>query len=288
METSLPDEAQPASRSLDIKHIVLSLGVLILLSVLYFPVVVNMARQWLSDPNYRHGILIPIISGVILWQRRSSLRAAADERGSIVGLLVVIAASVVLILGTAASEFFTQRFSLPVMIIGILLCLYGWKYIERGTLPLLLLFMMVPLPYIIYFKITFPLQFMSARISAGVLNILHINVIRKGNILHLPNYSLEVVAACSGLRSLMTMVTLALILAALSGLSTVRKIILIVCAIPVAVAANTFRLVVTAIGAYTIGPSFAEGVLHEISGLIVFLSGFLLLALTYGILRWSR
>ena len=164
----------------------------------------------------------------------------------------------------------------------------GKDFTKRAAFPLLLLFFMIPLPYIIYYKITFPLQLMSARLSAAVLGLIEVSVIRKGNILLMPNYALEVVAACSGLRSLMTMITLALIYAGFSALSNVRKIMLVAFAIPAAIAANTLRLVVTAVGAHMVGPSFADGVLHEISGLIVFLSGLLMIMIAAGILKWVR
>jgi exosortase len=154
--------------------------------------------------------------------------------------------------------------------------------------PLLLLLLMVPLPYIIYFKITFPMQLMSAKLSAALLTAMRVSVIRKGNILMLPGYTLEVVAACSGLRSLMTMFTLAVVFAFFSDMSKTRKFILVLLSVPAAIAANTVRLVVTALGALFVGPGFADGTLHEASGIIVFMAGFLMLLLCAGILRWTQ
>lgn len=258
------------------------------LIVLYLPVLVKLVQQWLDDPNYRHGILIPFVSAFILWRERNTLRDARGGGGAIPGLFLIIIASVLLVGGTAASELFTTRLSLPVFLLGASFLLMGKNFSSRAAFPLLFLFMMIPLPYIIYYKITFPLQLMSARLSAGILQLIQVNVIRKGNILLLPNYSLEVIAACSGLRSLMTMVTLALIFSAFSDLSKSRKVILVACAIPAAIIANTIRLVVTAVGAYTAGSEFADGIMHDISGLIVFLAGFLLLVLSIGILKWIR
>lgn len=255
---------------------------------LYLPVIIPLVRQWLNDPNYRHGLLIPLISGYILWSRREELAKTEVGRGAAPGFVIVALAAALLVVGTAASEFFTVRFSLPLMLIGYTLILKGNHFFKKALFPLLFLFMMIPLPYIIYYKISFPMQLMSAKLSAGVLELFHIPVIRRGNILILPNYELEVVAACSGLRSLMTMFTLALIFAAFSGLSATRRVILVACAVPAAVFANTLRLVVTAMGAYSVSPAFAEGTLHEIAGLIVFFAGFLLLVLCLGLLRWIK
>ena len=256
-------------------------------AVLYAPVVLPLVRQWLDDPNYHHGFLIPFISAFILYRNRERL-GVGTAGGSVPGLACIALASILLIGGTAASELFTARLSLPVFLVGASLYLGGRRFTGAAGPALLLLFFMIPLPYIIYYKITFPMQLMSARLSTVVLRLLHVDVIRRGNILHLPNYSLEVVAACSGLRSLMTMITLAIVLAAFSAISPVRKVILVTLAIPAAVAANTVRLVVTGIGAYAGGAGIAEGTLHEISGLIVFFAGFLFLLAAAGILRWKR
>jgi exosortase len=267
---------------------ILPTALALLTIVLYLPIIIPLVRQWLADPNYRHGIIIPLLSGYLLWSRREELARAEREGGGALGFAIVAAAAALLIIGTAASEFFTVRFSLPLMLIGYALVLKGSAFTKKALFPLLFLFMMIPLPYIIYYKISFPMQIMSARISAATLDLLQIPVIRRGNILILPNYELEVVAACSGLRSLMTMFTLALVFAAFSGFGVARRIILVACAVPAAIFANTLRLVVTAAGAYSVSAAFAEGTLHQIAGLIVFFAGFLLLALCLGLLRWIR
>ncbi len=261
---------------------------LVMILILYLPVIVKLARQWLGDSNYRHGLLIPIVSAIALWKKRDFFRHARVGGDTFSGLLLMAASSVLLIGGTAASELFTARLSLPVFLIGATLFIFG-RAITAAAIPsLLFLFMMIPLPYIIYYKVTFPLQLLSARLAAGALGFAGVSVIREGNILYLPNYALEVVAACSGLRSLMTMLTLALVFAMFSTMSPIKKLLLSLSAVPIAVAANVVRLTVTALGAYTIGPQFADGTIHEISGLIVFVTGFILLMITAGILKWIK
>ena len=257
-----------------------------LFAVLYAPVVAHLGAQWLNDPNYQHGLVVPAISAYILWRRRAALGAAEGPKAVLAGAVLIFVAAVLLIGGTAASEIFTERLSLPIMLIGLLLVFKGMKFVRRAAFPLLFLFMMIPLPYIVYYKLTFPLQIMSAKLSALTLRFIGVEVIRHGNILALPTYTLEVVAACSGLRSLMTMITLALVLCAFPGLSGRGKIVLAACSIPIAIASNTIRLVVIAIGAYAISPAFADGTLHEISGLIVFSTGFLLLLAVRAAAKW--
>jgi len=266
---------------------ILTIAALVLLTALYLPIVSALVRQWINDSNYRHGLLIPFVSALLLWRRRDALREAGGGRGTL-GLLLMFVSAGLLITGTAAAEYFTMRVSLPLMILGAVLFLRGWDFTKVAGPPLLLLLLMVPLPYIIYFKITFPMQILSAKLSAGALTAMHVSVIRKGNILMLPGYTLEVIAACSGLRSLMTMFTLAVVFTFFSDMSNGRKFLLVILSVPTAVAANTVRLVVTALGAYFIGPSFADGPLHEASGIIVFMAGFLMLLLCAGILRWTQ
>jgi exosortase len=284
----LTETDHPAAGSRNrIRYILLAAGFIFLLA-LYLPVLTRLVTQWLSDSNYRHGIVIPFISALILWRKRSELARAVPGGGDMTGFLCISAAVVLLIGGTAASELFTTRISLPLFLIGASLFLMGRSFTAQAAFPLLFLFMMIPLPYIIYYKISFPLQIMSARLSAAVLGALQVSVIRKGNIILLPNYALEVIAACSGLRSMMTMLTLALVLAFFLDVSKTRKAILVACAVPAAIGANTVRLTVTAIGAYAVSPEFADGALHQISGLIVFLAGFVLLVIVAGLLKWIR
>jgi len=278
-------ERSPRVRRLDIALLATAC---ILFAALYAPVMPGLVRQWLDDENYRHGLLIPLITALVLWRRRDDLRRAPAGGSPAGGVALMAIAAVLLIGGTAAAELFTSRISLPLYLLGAVIVIGG---IGRGRIaapPILFLLLMVPLPYIIYYKITFPMQLLSARLSAGVLDAIGVSVARRGNILTVPGYTLEVVAACSGLRSLMTMFTLALVFALVTDLSWQRKTVLAACAVPVAVAANTVRLVVTAIGAWAVGPEFADGPLHEASGLIVFAAGFILLALCLGILRWTR
>ncbi|HVO76640.1 MAG TPA: exosortase/archaeosortase family protein, partial [Candidatus Bathyarchaeia archaeon] len=235
-----------------------------------------------------YGLAVPVVSAFIFWRKREALKTAVGVHATVAGALVIACASTILIAGTAASELFTARLSLPIMLIGLVLLFAGMKFAREAAFPLLFLFMMIPLPYIVYYKLTFPLQLISARLASNLLGAIGMNVVRQGNILSLPNYSLDVVAACSGLRSVMTLATLALILCAFSRLSIARKTILAASSIPVAIGANVIRLAVTAIGAYAVSPAFADGILHEISGLIVFFSGFLMLLLVWGLLRWKQ
>jgi exosortase len=264
-----------------------TIAVIILLLILYLPVLPGLVNQWLNDPNYRHGLIIPPVSAILLWRRLDKLKTARPGGGKLTGLALIAIAMALLIGGTAASELFTARLSIPVLLLGMSFFIFGRELAYRAAAPLSLLFLMIPLPYIIYYKITFPFQLFNARLSAGLLHVLSISVIRRGNILHLSNYSLEVITACSGLRSMITMIALALIMVMISDISRIRKVVLVFLSVPIAIAANTFRLTAIALGAYAVSPAFADGVLHQISGLMVFTTGFVMLLIAWGILKWS-
>ena len=276
-----PDSAQPIDR----KSAALTAGFALLLLAIFLPVITKLFAQFLDDENYRHGMLVPVISAIVLYQRRDALRAARSNDGAVIGWLVCLAAGALLIAGTAAGELMSSRLALPTMIIGLAFIFGGRSFVRAAAFPLFFLYMMVPLPYIIYYKIAFPLQLAAAKISAGFMDAIGVSLIRHGNVILLPGYALEVVAACSGLRALLTMVTLALVIGAFAELPMNRRVALVALAAPIAVVANVVRLVVTGMGAYLITPAFADGFLHTISGLVVFLTGFALLMLSFLILR---
>jgi exosortase len=145
---------------------------------------------------------------------------------------------------------------------------------------------MIPVPYIHYYAATFPLQVLGTKIAAGVLGIIGIPHLRQGNIIHLPdNYSLEVAEACSGMRSLVTLLALGALLAYWTQKYKWKAITLFLATIPIAIAANIFRICVTAIGAYGISRAVAEEFIHELSGTIVFMFSLVCLLILSSLLK---
>jgi exosortase len=153
--------------------------------------------------------------------------------------------------------------------------MHGARRFRVMSFPVLFLLAMIPLPYVFYYRLTFPLQLESSRLAAAFLDSMGMPLVREGNIIHLEGYSLEVVTACSGLRSIMTLGTLALFLLDFLRLAPVGRVVFVLLSIPIAVAANVARLVLTAGIAAIQGPAAAESFLHELSGLVVFVFGML-------------
>ena len=180
------------------------------LVVLYFDVLVKLVDAWTNDGNYSHGFLIVPLAGYFAWERRDRLARAARQP-SILGFIVVAGSLAVLVVGILGSELFLTRISLLGAIGGSLLFLFGWQVIRILAFPLGILLLMVPLPAIIFNQITFPLQLWASEFGEFVLNTSRIPVLREGNVLILANTTLEVAEACSGIRSLISLLTLGIV-----------------------------------------------------------------------------
>ncbi len=250
---------------------------------LYWPFLQTLVAAWRSDDNYSHGFFIPVVTLCMIFSRRIELRrvSPAPNDG---GLLLIIVGLLLLIVGKVGAEFFTQRFSLIVVLMGIVLFLCGGGYFKNLFWPLLYLVFMIPLPAVIWNKIAFPMQLFGSILTERLVAFLGIPVYREGNVLHLAQTTLEVVAACSGLRSLVTMFALAGAMAFFSSLTHGRKVLLFLVAAPIAIVANISRLTITAILASRYGSEVAQGFLHDFSGIVIFVLGLFFLALVNTIL----
>lgn len=254
--------------------------------VLFFSPIRELFLDWKIDPNYEHGFLIPIISAYLIWQRRERLQTSALSPSFGKGLVIFCLAMLIYILATAGAEWFLSRMAMLLSLAGLVIYFGGTRLFRQLWFPLLFLGFMVPLPYLIYYRLTFPLQQFASFGAFQTMQVFGIPGLREGNILHFSGFSLEVIEACSGLRSMMVLTALAALLAYMSSLSNGLRWVLFLAAVPVAVVANVFRLVIIAVLGIFWGPEVANGFLHEGSGLLLFLSGLLLLLSLSGILQW--
>jgi exosortase len=254
--------------------------------VLNSQIIVGLVGDWLHDDNYSHGFLIIPVAVYLLYRKRNEIRLPAPT--SRAGFIFFILGCVGLLFGVAATEFFTTRFSLVLAVSGLALYFLGNDNFRKVWFPFFFLLFMIPLPASIYYSATIPMQLFASKATNVILHFIGVPSMREGNIIHLPSYTLEVVEACSGLRSLATLMALAALLGNLTLPGKVRPLILFVSAIPVAIAVNIVRLVLTAVGAYMISPKVAEDFLHEVSGILVFIVALAIMMAIGGLLRWQR
>ncbi len=261
---------------------------LVLLGITYRSVIPGMVADWNSDPNYSHGFLVPLVGAFFVWQRWPDLKST-PVRTQIAGVPVVVAGLMLLVLGYAGTEYFSMRISLVVVLAGVVLFWGGTQVFRKLALPLGFLVFMVPLPYIVYDSMAFPLKLLVAKFSVLSLKALGIVVVREGNIIHFPQTILEVADACSGLRSLISLLALAVAYAFVSQSSALKRWIIILSAVPIAVVTNMFRVIVTGVLAQHYGAAVAEGFFHEFAGLTVFAVAMVLLfAVGLVLRRWGN
>jgi exosortase len=245
---------------------------------LYWEVVAKLVMAWYTDDNYSHGFLIVPLAAYLAWERRERFRAAAT-RPSAFGLVVVLGSLMVLTGGILGSELFTTRIAIVGSLVGVILFLFGWARLRVLLFPLAMLLLMIPIPAIIFNQLAFPLQIFASRVGEGALEAVNIPVLREGNVLILANTTLEVAEACSGIRSLVSLITLAIVFGYFSDPRPWVRTLITVSAVPIAVLTNGARVAGTGIAAHYYGAAAAEGFIHEFAGWLVFVSAFALLAL---------
>ena len=287
--------------ALDLRPVSLSKPLLIgcALAFMYSMVLAKLGYDWWTDDNYSHGLLVPFVIGYIVWSDFDDLKELIGKPNVVIGLLLALTAFILLLGGTMAAVLFAQRISLVVMIAGILVFFFGKSVVRKLAVPFVLILLAIPVPQILFNKVAFPLQLLASKIADGGISLFGIPVARRGNVLEIVpigsanSVSLEVVEACSGIRSLVTLITLALILAYFtsekrrgfeSGLRSLvssrdfqRAAILMLAAVPVAILTNAARVTATGLIAYYAGQEGVEGLWHDISGSVVFLTALTIL-----------
>ena len=261
-----------------------SLIPLVGLVIVYLPALYDLVGDWWGDPNYSHGFLIPIVSIALVWQKRDvlgTLPKSTDRRG----LALLALAMIMFVVANCAAEYFTLRFSFVMALIGLTLYLFGPAVIRTTWFAFFFLLFMIPLPYVIYYAVTFPMQTLATKVAVEALNILGMNAIRQGNIIHIADHTLEVAEACSGIRSLVSLLALGAIYAYSSQKRFAAQALLFLSTIPIAVVSNVFRVLVTSIGVAAVTDQITKEPLHSVMGLSVFVVAFILLFMFGAILR---
>ena len=255
-----------------------------LLLLLYDTVLGLLASQWWTDPDYGHGFFVPLFSSYVLWHERRRWMKT-EIRPSNLGFPLMLGAIGLLLVGSLGAELFLSRVSLLVLLAGMILFLTGWKMLRAVSFPLAFLIFAIPIPVILYNQITFPLQLIASRFATFWLEAVRVPVLRDGNVLILSNYSLEVVEACSGIRSLMSLIALAVAYGYFAEPRRWVRYLLVLLMIPSAIVSNAIRIMGAGVLAHQFGPGAAEGFLHTFSGWVIFLIALTLMFVCHWILR---
>lgn len=269
----------------------------------YGVVLAKLGHDWWTDENYSHGLLIPFIIGYIVWIQREHFTRDSARPGTVLGGALVLLALLMLFAGTAGAELFLQRISLVVMLAGLVIFFWGHRFLSLLWVPLGLLVLAIPIPAIIFNKVAFPLQLFASRCAVWSMSLWGIPVLRQGNVIELlprgarETKKLEVVEACSGIRSLMTLLTLAVVFAYFTypksndgdddkgkGLfwwvksyPFWRSAIIVLAAVPIAILTNALRVSGTGVLSHYYGTEVADGFFHSFSGWVIYIVAFLML-----------
>jgi exosortase len=207
------------------------------------------------------------------WERRDAIRRAPVRPGA-GGAFLLVFSLAVWMAGLLGAELFLTRVSLVGVVAGLVWFVWGREHLRLLAFPIAFLLLMIPLPAIIFNQIAFPLQLIASRAGETVLSLSGIPVLREGNVLQLPSRSLEVAEACSGIRSLVSLLTLAIVLGYFAERRTGRRVLIALSAVPIAILANAARVAGTGLASELVSPAAAEGFFHTFSGWLMFVVAF--------------
>jgi exosortase len=242
----------------------------LLLLAVYHSVLTKLVSDWWNIPDFSHGFLVPIFAAYLVWTEKQRLREIRVSP-SWGGVVVVAFGLGVLLLGTYGAELFLSRVSLVIILAGLVLCFGGREFLRKLRFPVLVLLLAIPIPAILFNQITLPLQTLASKLASGLLPLFGVPVLREGNVIQMPGMNLEVAEACSGIRSLMSLFTLSVFYGYFLEKSFLRRIILALASIPIAIAANAVRILGTGLCVRYWDPDKAQGFFHEFSGWVMFL-----------------
>jgi len=251
-------------------------ALLLLIAWLYASILARLFLQWIHDPTFSHGIFVPLFALFVLWQDRKQLGTIAASP-SWAGLPLVVVSLLVLLLGVLGAELFFSRISLLILLAGLIILFWGGTFFRAVLFPWAFLILMIPIPNLILQQVTFPLQLLASKIATAMLELIGVPVLRQGNLIMLAAMPLDVAEACSGIRSLLTLVTLAIIYGYLLETRRWVRVVLAISAVPIAVVANSFRVFGTGLLVQYWDPDKAMGFFHTFEGWLIFVVALIML-----------
>jgi len=274
--------------NLRVRRLVILTLCLVLFGTTYWSTFIWLWQRSIAiDSYYSHALLIPFISGYLIWRQRTTLSASKADPSAL-GLILILFALSLHLLSMAFNVYFTSGVSIFILAFGLSLYLFGWSITRQILFPLAFLIFMFPLPRGFLDIVSIPMKLFAIWCSTQILSLLGIPVVREGFQLHFSSASLEIGNPCSGLRSLLALTALGSLIAYSSTGPLWNRITLFVASIPIALFCNILRVTALSLVADSLGPSAATGVFHNISGIFMFIIALVLLLGIGRILMWHR
>lgn len=258
-----------------------------LMLAVYYPVLIKLVLDWWQIPDNSHGFLVPLFAAYLVWTRRRELRQARLVPHW-AGVPIVVFGLLAVVVGELGAELFLARISFPIVLAGLTLCFGGWEFLRLLCFPLLILLLAIPIPAILMNQVTLPLQILASKAASHLLPHFGVPVLREGNVIALPSMRLEVAEACSGIRSLVSLLTLAVFYGYFMEEKVLYRILLVLSAIPIALAANAIRIVGTGLCVQYWDPEKALGFFHEFSGWVIFVVSLICLVAAHRLLSLTK
>ena len=255
----------------------------VLFAALYARPVRLLVRDWWSNPEAGHGLLLAPLALWFAW--KAGVDATAKPNRLLGGAVLLFGVAFRYVADLAA-ELFTMRGSMILAAVGLTIWYFGVRQVVRWWLPFVLLGLSVPLPELILSRVALPLQFTASKIGAGLLAWREIPVLLTGNVIKIPGHELFVAEACSGLRSLTALLSLSVLLGAITLKHVVSRVALLAAAIPIAIMLNGVRVFLTGFLVYFVDPKLGEGFMHITEGWLIFVVAFVLLGGVAWALGW--
>jgi len=273
---------------MNIQKYILKGLLLISFAIVFYPVLVGLVRTWNTSEEYSHGFFIIPISLFIIWQKKQEL-LDSEILPSWIGLVLVILILLFYIVSQFAGVVTLSSFAMVLSLFGMVLYLCGFQILRILLFPFSFLFLMIPVPAQIYSAMTIPLQLIVSKVSVGFTHLLQLPVFREGNVIHMPGHTLQVVEACSGLRSMISLLTLSAIFGYVTLRSNILRGILFVTGVPVAVLVNIVRVVLMIFAFHFINFDLTEGTIHTIFGVVIFILALIIIAIFgKGLSIWDK
>lgn len=247
--------------------------------VLFYTPATTLARDWWVDPDAGHGLLLAPVAAWLAWKRGLLSSRVAQPR---LGAFLLFSAILLRYVAGLAAELFTLRFSLLLAVIALVIFFWGYKQLLHWWLPVALLVLAVPLPSVVLGTLALPLQLQASQFGAALLDARHVPVVVAGNVIHLPGRSLFVTEACSGLRSLTSLIALGVLIGGIWLRTPMLRAAIVIMAVPIAMFLNGIRIFLTGFLVYFVDPRLGDGLMHYTEGWAMFSVAFVIL----GMLAW--